>query len=103
MKIERLVGRPLSIIDETHGEWRTGQGISERLRERQSRATLARLRHNRAIRRALRVRGIPRLKCDPRLFEQLAVALDAHQHSDLRARTRLLDRRRLPAVKQRGL
>jgi hypothetical protein len=85
-------GRPLPIIDETHGDWRTGQGVSERLCERQRRAALERLRYSRAIRRALRVRGVTRLKCDPWLFEQLAVALEAHQHGDLRARTRLLDR-----------
>jgi hypothetical protein len=102
MEIERLVGGPFPIINEAHGEWRTGQGVSERLREGQRRAALERLRHSGAIRRALRVRGVRRLKCDPRLSEQLAVALEAHQHGDLRARARLLDRR-LPAVEQRGL
>jgi nicotinamidase-related amidase len=55
MKIERLVGRRLPIIDEAHGEWRTGQGVSERLREGQRGAALERLRHSGAIRRALRV------------------------------------------------
>ena len=33
VEIERLAGGPLPIIDEAHGEWRTGQGVSERLRE----------------------------------------------------------------------
>jgi hypothetical protein len=33
------------------------------------------------------------LKCDPRLSEHLAVAFEAHQHRDLHAGTRLIDRR----------
>jgi hypothetical protein len=57
--IRGLVGRPLPIINEAHGEWRTGKGVSERLSEGQRRAAPERLRHSRAIRRALRVRGVP--------------------------------------------
>ena len=97
------MGGPLPIIDEAHGERLAGHAVSKRPREGQGGAALERLHHGRAIRRALRVRCVARLKCDPRLSEQFAVAFEAHQHRDLHAGTRLLDRRRHPAVQQRGL
>ena len=64
-----LVGRPLPIIAEAHGERLAGDAVSKRLREGQGGAALERLRHGRLIRRALHVRCVPRLKCDPRLSE----------------------------------
>src|SRR5262245_22773687 len=98
-----LVRGPLPIIDEAHGERLAGYAVSKRLREGQGGAALERLRHSRVIRYALRVRCVARLKCDSRLSKHLAVAFEAHQHRDLHAGTRLLDRRRYPAVQQRGL
>ena len=62
-----LVGGPLPIIDEAHGERLAGHAVSKRLREGQGGAALERLHHGRAIRRALRVLCVARLKCDPRL------------------------------------
>src|SRR5215831_8331111 len=98
-----LVGGPLPIIDEAHGERLAGHAVSKRLGEGQGGAAFERLRHGRVIRRALRVRSVPRLKYDPRLYEHLAVAFEAYQHRDLHAGTRLFDRRRHPALLQRGL
>src|SRR5262249_52085757 len=98
-----LVGGPFSIVAEAHGERPAGYTVSKRLRKGQGGAALERLRYGRVIRRALRVRCLARLKYDPRLSEHLAVTFEAQQHSDLHTRTRLLDRRRHPAVEQRGL
>jgi hypothetical protein len=73
-----LVGGPLPIIDEAHCERLAGYAVSKRLREGQGGAAqLERLRHGRLIRRALHVRCVARLKCDPRLSEHLAIAFES--------------------------